>query len=113
MAYLIARNVVMNGWRTDFDNSLIAYAVQWLPDGSLLPHGWWSDPEHVMFPSSVYFNVWALPATRLAILFSNIYGYQILRDRAQALLPATEALRHPPRSGFAGWDEYAEWDGVR
>jgi hypothetical protein len=113
LAYLIARNLVMNGWRVDFDNSLIAYAVQFLPDGSPIPHGWWSDPEHVAFPSSVYFNVWALPATRLAMIYGALYGDQELFNRALRIMPATEILRQPPRSGFAGWDEYAEWDAIR
>jgi len=112
-AYLITRNVLMNGWRVDFDNSLIAYAVQWMPDGSPIPYAWWSDPEHVSWPSSEYFNVWALPATRLALLYGAIYNDPALTNRALPVLHATEMLRQPPRVGFAGWDPYAEWDAVR
>src|SRR5690606_39163750 len=112
VAFTVARNLILYGFRVDFSNTRVGYGIRWIPGGlPLLPHQL-NDPEWAVWPSKL-FNMWSLPATRLAIRWATTYGEPLMLSRAQKILTATEELREPPRVGPLLWDEYAEWDAVR
>ncbi len=108
LAYVVTKNLIDHGWRLDFDNSLIGYAMRYREGGLALPQHWLNNPEHVRWPTSTFFRVWALPSTQIAIEYANQYNDASLLSRSLQVLRATETERQPPRSG-GGWDEYASW----
>ncbi|MBK8975808.1 MAG: hypothetical protein IPM29_07765 [Planctomycetes bacterium] len=112
LGLVVVRNLIRNGWRVDFENTRIGYAMRYRDGGEALPPNWLTNPEHVSWPLSEGFNVWALPSTRLAIHYASAYHDPVLLARAQAILAATLALRRQPGPGLPLWDEFAGWDGV-
>lgn len=112
MGYLVARNLVMHGWRIDFENTMVAYAVRYMPGGAAIPPHLMTSPEYYAWPASPRsFNIWSLPATRLAIRYAREFGDTELLERAQIIEYYTEQLREWPRTGLA-WDSYADWDCI-
>ena len=111
IAWEIGRNLVMNGWKIDFDETLVAYAMRYLPGGAPLPPGSNTSTEYVRWPSSPEaFNIWCLPATRLTLQWAIQRNDAPVVQRALSIEAATEALRRPARSGPLDWDAFAGWD---
>lgn len=113
MGYLIARNLILHGWRVDFENSMVAYAVRYLPGGAAIPPHLMTSPEYYAWPSSPRsFNVWSLPSTCLALQYARQYNDTELLGRAQTIEYYTRLLREWPRTG-AQWDPFTDWDCIR
>jgi hypothetical protein len=111
---VIARNLVLHGWRLDFENTMIAYAIRYLPGGAPIPPQWMNSPEYYAWPSSpASFNIWSLPSTRIALAYARRSNDPLLEQRALGIDLATQALRLPPRSGPPVWDAFADWDCIR
>lgn len=111
IAWEIGRNLVMHGWKVDFDETLVGYALRYMPGGAPLPPGANNSTEYARWPSSPEaFNIWCLPATRLTLLWAQQRGDTATAQRALWIEAATEALRRPARSGPLDWDQFAGWD---
>lgn len=111
LAWTIGRNLVMNGWKVDFDDTLVGYALRYMPGGAPLPPGSSTSLEYARWPGSPEsFNIWCLPATRLTLRWAQQRNDQACLQRAQLIEAATEALRRPARSGPPDWDAFASWD---
>lgn len=111
IAWTIGRNLVLHGWKIDFDATLVGYAMRYMPGGAPLPPGSLTSTEYVRWPSSPEaFNIWCLPATRLTLDWAIQRNDQAVVQRALLIEAATEALRRPFRSGPLDWDNFASWD---
>jgi hypothetical protein len=111
IAWEIGRNLIHHGWKVDFDDTLIGYAIRYLPGGAPLPPGAATSTEYARWPSSPEaFNIWALPATRLTLTWALQRNDTATASRAALIEAATEALRRPARSGPPDWDAFASWD---
>ncbi|MEO0478517.1 MAG: hypothetical protein AAF196_03465 [Planctomycetota bacterium] len=110
-AFVVAKNLVDHGWRIDFDNTAIGFAVRFLPGGAPLPPSFLGSPEQVRWGGNG-FKEWALPATRFARDYGLLYGDPELAVRAQQLLDHINGQRRPPRSSL-GWDTFGDWDSAR
>jgi hypothetical protein len=110
LAALAAKNLYTYGWRITPQEVSVAFAVAWNNDGSPLTKAQYDDPYYVKWPSSS-FNIWSLPATKLALSYGLMYGDNDLALRAGTVLAWDIARRTAPHD-FT-WDEFSAWDAVK
>lgn len=108
----VARTLIQWGWweRSPGDWT-VGDAIAVLEPGRPLPASAYSDPALTKDHSGTDFDLWALPAVKLALRYAQEDHDEELAHRCQSILECLRARRRN-RTGEA-FDRYGEWAAVR
>jgi len=105
-----AKSLFTYGWRAVGNGAEIATGLRWKEDGQPLSAAEYADPEQAVWSQGVGFEMWAMPAAKLARQWAIEDGDEDLRLRAQFVLDSLARNRRTPFN--LRWDAFYEWDAI-
>jgi hypothetical protein len=111
IARALAKSLFTYGWHLINGSSAeIATGIRWIPDGRSLTPAEYADPTMVVWSTGAGFELWSMPAAKLARQYAIQSGDADLLTRAQIVLQSLAGGRRTPT--HRRWDPYYEWDAL-
>jgi hypothetical protein len=112
IAAIVAKTLFTYGWRVVGSNGAeIATGLRWIADGTPLSQAALDDPSQAVWGAGVGFEMWALPAAKLARQYARERGDADLEFRADFCIASINRSRIVPFN--RRWDQFYEWDAIQ